>query len=493
LDLITLIALLIDHLFYKITAALTNSSTFTNKANTSDEVSSSNFNHKRLLSVTLALPGYSWLQFSAKMPGFRYCACPESKRMLLGYGVVKRFVTSGNDRFNHIRKPIQLLQRDWIQLDPENTGLQPQALLAFAFDPQDRMVNSWQDLPNTIFEIPAVLLQQKQAQLGITFTCFTDTGQPDAKTQTLWRFILSNIVENLTTSPLKLQIISNNKPLERIAANPTAPHWLKLVNKAKTYIHKQKLHKVVLTRHIQVQALHAFDPTLIMGHLAIRYPNCTHVAFDMNLEVSKPQNRVLVAASPEHLMIVRAGTVTCEALAGTVPRILAHNSISKHNKALLYSPKSLQEHALVVGHIATILREYCTQVQVPDTPQIMNLRFVHHLQSLITGRLTNVHNLIDLVAHLHPTPAVGGVPTPEALQWLKNYEMHQRGWYTGVIGWMTPNGDGEFTVLLRCAILNGMQANLFAGAGIVAGSDPVAELEETELKLQTMLEVLQDV
>ena len=145
----------------------------------------------------------------------------------------------------------------------------------------------------------------------------------------------------------------------------------------------------------------------------------------------------------------------------------------------------------MVEDIVQQLRPYCSGLVYPQQPSILKLPTVQHLHSLIRGQTTAGVSVLQLAGRLHPTPATGGLPRAAALDWLRHHGEQQRGWYTGSLGWLDASGDGELAVILRCALLGQRQATLYAGAGIVAGSDPQQEFLETEWKLQTMVTALQ--
>jgi menaquinone-specific isochorismate synthase len=159
---------------------------------------------------------------------------------------------------------------------------------------------------------------------------------------------------------------------------------------------------------------------------------------------------------------------------------------------LLNCRKAQHEHALVVESIQSALAPLCRELALPDSPEVVKLRNLQHLWTGIKGTLRSGVSLLDAARRLHPTPAVAGTPTDRACQWLQDHETLARGWYSGIVGWLQADGEGELSVLLRCAVLQGRSAELFAGAGIVSDSDPQAELQETEMKLRAMLEAMQE-
>jgi menaquinone-specific isochorismate synthase len=227
--------------------------------------------------------------------------------------------------------------------------------------------------------------------------------------------------------------------------------------------------KVVLAREVDVEADEPFDLLDVLDALRSTQSGCTVYAVDG-----------FVGASPE-LLVRRTGReVLCRPMAGT----------GDDPEALLASAKDAHEHRIVVDAIASVLRDVCDPVDC-DGPAAVRFANVTHLATSIRGRLrSRTVGAADLVARLHPTPAVGGWPTRAAQAMIRELEGHDRGRYAGACGWIDPAGDGEFVVALRCAQLEGAHARLYAGAGIVAGSEPGAEWAETQAKLQPMLRAL---
>ncbi len=242
-------------------------------------------------------------------------------------------------------------------------------------------------------------------------------------------------------------------------------------------IRRGTLDKVVLVREVLVESNRPLQSGDLLGRLRALYPSCT--AFSVE---------GFVGASPE-LLLERAGRqVASHPLAGTVGRSGDPDTDLRLEQALLDSAKERAEHRVVVDAVARVLSPFCDRLAIPDAPSIVELRNVSHLGTAITGRLAPAApGVLGLVARLHPTPAVAGTPRDEALEWIAKHEELDRGPYAGPVGWTDGHGDGEWYVGIRAALVDGCRARLFAGVGIVAESDPAAELTETQLKLQAML------
>jgi isochorismate synthase len=197
-----------------------------------------------------------------------------------------------------------------------------------------------------------------------------------------------------------------------------------------------------------------------------------------------------VAASPELLVRRNGARAQTVALAGSTRRS-ADPAVDDHlGEQLLRSTKDREEQAIVVRRIARALKPHAVWVAAPDEPTVIRVANIQHLATPIRAQLAQPLSVIELAALLHPTPAVGGEPHAAAVPLIPAFEGLDRGWYAGAIGWADANEDGEFCVALRCALLRGAEARLYAGVGVVRDSDPASELAETEIKLGALLPIL---
>jgi len=265
------------------------------------------------------------------------------------------------------------------------------------------------------------------------------------------------------------------------------PHeeWMRLVGLAVADIEAGRLSKVVLAREIGVSANRPIHVETVLRRLRSLYPACTLVSAG----IAGSDDSRFVAASPE-LLVSRIGDrVRSHPLAGTIPRSGDADADRLLAEALLGSAKDRAEHAWVVSDVERALAPWCSSLSVPAEPSIVPLRNVSHLGTLVEGRLAAgaPPSALALAAALHPTAAVAGTPRDEALAWLTENEQLERGPYAGPAGWVDANGDGEWVVGIRSAVVSGTTARLFAGVGVVDGSDPAAELAETQFKLQALL------
>jgi menaquinone-specific isochorismate synthase len=256
--------------------------------------------------------------------------------------------------------------------------------------------------------------------------------------------------------------------------------WLEAVDTARARLDGVTIEKVVLARDLAVWSEEPFDPRVLARRLAERFPACFTFAVDG-----------LVGASPE-LLVRRTGTaVDSLVLAGSAARGRDAAEDAALGRTLLASSKDLHEHRPAVAAVAGALRALGVELQLDAEPRLLRLDNIQHLATDVRGRLAGAATALDLAGRLHPTPAVCGTPTDAARALIRELEGLDRGRYAGPVGWVDARGDGEFAIALRCAVVVGARARLFAGAGIVAESLPEAELEETRLKFRAMQSALE--
>ncbi len=261
-----------------------------------------------------------------------------------------------------------------------------------------------------------------------------------------------------------------------------AAEWCEVVAAATKAISESggALEKVVLAREVLVEAGADFDVVTVLRRLRGAYPGCFVFHVDG-----------FVGASPE-LLVGRAGDVVrAQPMAGTAPRGGDPATDGRLAAGLLASATYRHEHQITIDVVHDTLLGWCSYVDYEPEPSVVPLANVQHLATLVEGRLSQpAPSVLELVQALHPTPAVAGRPRAAAVDWIGANEGFDRGRYAGTVGWVDGAGNGTWAVSVRCAEIAGPRARVFAGNGIVAGSDPDTELAETQAKLQALLSVL---
>jgi isochorismate synthase len=273
------------------------------------------------------------------------------------------------------------------------------------------------------------------------------------------------------------------RPVRMVDSRPDRAAWDRIVGMFAGAVGRGRIDKVVLARRAIFEGLVDLDIEAALRHLAATAPESTTFAFSRD-------GTTFLGATPERLARTVGRSFETVAIAGSARRGADPETDARYAAALLASEKDREEHAVVVDTLRAGLAPIVETLTVADAPGILPLRHVQHLVTPMTGTLREEAGLLGLAAVLHPTPAVGGEPRDVALDLIAEHEGFDRGWYAGPIGWLGADGDGELMVALRCGLVRGRDAILFAGCGIVADSEAGREWDESRLKLRTMISAL---
>jgi menaquinone-specific isochorismate synthase len=373
---------------------------------------------------------------------------------IVGWGEVTRSSFHGPERFSRAL-------RWWSQQCATSKGDEPIAFASFAFD---------KDPGNSVLVIPEVAIIRNQTGTRLTIT--SDVAISDAQ--------LAGVLSDINRPRVVSQGLNN---VTWLPGSRPVSEWQSAVDSAVARINTGELDKVVLARDIVAQ----LDEPIHIGALLIRlnesFPECWTFCVDG-----------LVGATPE-LLIRRDGEhVTSRVLAGTMRRSRDTDRDGQLAAELLDSDKDQEEHVYAVESVAAALATHCTDLNVPERPFILRLANVQHLATDVTGELVDAAPALALAASLHPTAAVCGTPTERATHVIKELEGMDRGRYSAPVGWLAANGNGEFGIALRCALVeteDRKTLRLFAGCGIVAGSTGESEVAESQAKFAAMKSALE--
>ncbi len=396
-----------------------------------------------LLSLLPADGGLAWIKGSAN-----------NQFGIIGWGEVTRSTFNGPERFSRA-------QRWWTQQCSISQGDEPIAFASFAFD---------KDPGLSVLVIPEVAISRNQAGTKLTVTsnaAISDSHLAEIIGEINRPRTLSQGINNVTWLP-------GSRPISE---------WQSAVDTAVARINSGELDKVVLARDIVAQLDQPIHIGALLSRLNESFPECWTFCVDG-----------LVGATPE-LLIRRDGEhVTSRVLAGTMRRSRDTDRDGQLAAELLDSNKDQEEHVYAVESVAAALATHCTDLNVPDRPFILRLANVQHLATDVTGELVDAAPALALAASLHPTAAVCGTPTERASHVIKELEGMNRGRYSAPVGWLAANGDGEFGIALRCALVeteDRKTLRLFAGCGIVAGSTGESEVAESQAKFAAMKSALE--
>lgn len=415
----------------------------------------------RLASVTVALP--AWPDFGAPAPGDWFVwRRPHCELRLLGIGKAFAASTSGAGRFAVLHAAHAGLLNDWRHVEDEGAP-PPLAGLGFAFSPR-----GGGPLPNACLWVPELLLREDTRGIWATFSCPAgEAAAAPPRWRALWQTLAAAPADALAAPGLQ------------VCPNPLAERaFLARGRAALRAIDAGIADKLVLTRALRLRAEQPLAVAPVLAALAAQQAGCATFGVGRG-------GRAFVGASPETLLRVDGTRVEVDALAGTAWLAGATDAATPATLSLA-GDKNRREHDFVARAVVDALASLCADVAAPEVPEVLRFSALQHLCRRVTARRRNDVSALDLIARLHPTPAVGGTPGGAALDWLAGHGDRRGAWYTGGIGWVDAAGDADIAVALRCGLLHGREATLFAGAGFVAGSEPAQELAETEAKFSVM-------
>jgi menaquinone-specific isochorismate synthase len=372
---------------------------------------------------------------------------------LIGFGVYKELEISGPERFT--------LARNWwdkevanftIKNNVHSGGTGPILFTSFAFDEKE---------PSKLI-IPQIVIGQKNGKSWITW--IGETSQPE----------ISQLKNSAVSGQIKWQ-----------AGSISEEKWRNQVAVAIKSINDGELEKVVLARDLTATSTTAIDARQLLKRLEIEYPSTWLFLVDG-----------LVGATPELLVRLSKSLVTSRVLAGTIRKTGDEDRDLTLAASLAKSSKDLEEHEFAVRSVADALAPFCSSTNVPDSPFVLHLSNVMHLATDVTGVLNDSAKPTDiftLISELHPSAAVCGTPTKKASELITELEQMNRGRYAGPVGWIDIHGDGEIAIALRCGQISQdkLKIQIYAGCGVVAGSDPEKEFAESQAKLMPMRTALE--
>lgn len=457
----------------------------------------------------------------------------EPERCFFALGNVDEIESSGPGRFEDVDAWASDLRARLHWCGADRSSESPLFLGGFGFADEAGSPSEWKSFPAARFVLPATLGEVVGSEARWIEILRVEPGGDVDSILSEW----AHRVERRAALTSSLDAHSSRGAsteadpdlLSRIGAWPSGPEYrvrsdrphsvfIGQVAAALETIEGGSLEKVVLARRLEVDHDGDLEIPLFLENLRAMYPTCTLVA------VGRGEDTFL-AATPETLVRLKGDAVETAALAGSAPRGRTPDEDEELAADLRSSAKEQREHAHVVGSICDALGRYCDTVEAPSRPALRQLFGIQHLETPIEARLrrpsgtdeankankasgaerSRATGVLALVNALHPTPAVGGVPQAAAVEWLRRFEGLDRGWYASPIGWLDANveggGGGDFSVALRSALIRGAgapsagtgRAYLFAGAGIVPGSDPEKELAETRIKLRALLAPLTEI
>jgi len=336
----------------------------------------------------------------------------------------------------------------------------------------------WKDFPSSIWFVPKLILVKTESSYSLRYNFILDQQEVHHKIETVNELL--KIENHFTRNTNHVRINNINSFSES-----DIHLWVKQINHVLKEISRNKFSKVVIARQKKLEFAEPPEIFPEIQKLESDYPNCYIFAFKKN-------DSTFFGSSPERLFSISDGFLETDALAGSAPRGKNFEEDKFLEEELLTSEKNLAEHKSVVDFLLNRLTPISEKILFDTQPSVKKFQNIQHIYSQIRTKLKKETAIFTVLNKLHPTPAVCGMPQDSALASINQIEKFDRGLYSGVLGWFNLNNEGDFAVGIRSAVLNKNELRIFAGCGIVEGSESLSEYNETELKMKPILSLFEN-
>lgn len=405
---------------------------------------------------------------------------PSEEVAILGIDSVYDITIDGNERVTKTADLVSKVEKNFINNWNQFDLSLPLFLGGMKFS-VDESNTLWKGFSDSDWFIPKILFIKSKDGYFLMYNFWGSSFYDGSYKFELQKgYDLLDIIDENRSGQISNRIISTNK--DNIEEKVS---WNEKVNLTLKKIESGEVKKIVLSRQIKFELEKTGSISCIIEKLAERYPKCYVFAYRKN-------GSVFFGASPEKLAKISEGWIEADALAGSISRSKDHAEDENLAQELLSSEKNLEEQQVVVSFIVNSFSKFCDEIIYEEKPIIRKLPNIQHLWTPIKAKLNSPKSIFAILEEIHPTPAICGVPWTNALYSIKEMETHSRGLFSGMIGWFNFNNEGEFAVAIRSALIKGKTVYAFAGCGIVKGSDPETEFEESELKLKPILSLFEN-
>ncbi|MBP6472772.1 MAG: isochorismate synthase [Chloroflexi bacterium] len=447
------------------------------------------FREQRLVSYSLPITGLSAMGFLRHAEGQErfFWEDVRDRITLAGFGSAANLMGWGDGRYAHIRQQAQTLFQDAVLLGDAPELARPRLFGGFAFRDDFLPDNTWAAFQPAHFILPHYQFVRVGQETWLTINALIPLADDPEHSLPILQEALQTRRERLLEPGNWRSETPPQTPASSLQSlsYPMSPdEWALLIHAVQQEIATTELKKVVLARVCEARFHERIDIYSALAFLNKAYADCYRFVFE-----PRPFHTFL-GATPELLAKVEGATLTTMSLAGSIRRSADPLEDAALGQQLMESPKDRHEHEVVVMSILGRLAPLTTQLEISPAPGVYKLSNIQHLFTPIRGALAQPDGILPLVEALHPTPAMGGSPRSLALDFISRQEPMPRGWYASPVGWIDYKLDGAFAVGIRSAVVQERRAWLYAGAGIVAASDPDQEWAETGLKFRPMQNAL---
>lgn len=402
---------------------------------------------------------------------------PDGDFSLVGLGaayVLKK--NDGDERFKYIENGWkQICQQAVIENPYDIPGTGPLIFGGFSFDAESKLEKEWEPFGQALFYLPKYMLTEIDGNCYMTVNTFSNSDSHNEIFEEAEELV-SKLINNTATE------LPDPAPLVKQTELQTS-EWMLKVEEIVGMLNYTDLQKVVLARKLKLEFAQNANAGYALEQLITQQPN----SFIFALQAGRS---CFMGASPERLVKKTGPEVLSTSLAGSIERSSNEKEDEELAMLLLKDEKNRFEHQLVVSMIENALDQYCDYINIPREPTIMKTPDIQHLYTPVSGEMKPGNTIFQIVEELHPTPALGGVPTKAAMKIICEKENMDRGFYAAPMGWSDYRMNGEFIVAIRSGLLSEKEAYLYAGCGLVTGSTPEDELTETRIKFRPMLRAI---
>ncbi len=416
-----------------------------------------------------------------------YWEKPVDEFSIAASGELERIISKGESRF----KDSSTRGKEVLSRVHHLSGIKHQNAVVHLFGGfsffDENNSNTWNSFQSSSFTLPEWMIIKEGNCTILTFLLSVHSDHSSEKIYSTIEHQLSELEHILSADQYYLNTEKDKRFKLDVPGNDSEEHlrWIDTITKAKNAINDGAFEKVVLARQLKIKLNQKIKDTHILNRLRFQYPDC------YSFLIRQDSKSSFIGCTPERLASFNSKFVLTEGLAGSTSRgkTASEDAVLEYN--LLHSNKDLREHDIVLEAIEENLEHYSDDVQHPTSPLVKKLSNVQHLYTPITAIIREGVSRTEVLKTLHPTPAVGGFPRNKAVNFIRENENFNRGWYASPIGWINAHGNGEFIVAIRSGLIKNDEVRFFAGCGIVEDSDPQKEWEETNLKFIPMLTALE--
>lgn len=414
--------------------------------------------------------------FTNKADDVFYYSEPESNISFLSFEILNK-QSFNFDNYELLAGEISALKSKLISNHSDYEKFNLPIFITSVKFPIKRFSEEWADFNDIDFIVPKIILFQHSGTCFIIANFFSESFS----THINFDEFLERETELIYNLDNRLQETAGDRTtLKEVSSDDEFENWKNKIDSVVEEIKREKIDKVVIARRSESEITSPINWQKTLSDLNLRYPSCTNFLY-------KSGKSIFFGSTPEILIKYSGNTFFTEALAGSIMRGINPEQDKQLEDELLKSEKNKLEHEAVIDYIKKSVFNFVEQVEIVKNPVVKKLPNIQHLQTSVTGTLKSKDQIFKIISSLFPTPAVCGIPKELSLKMIEKTEDFDRGLFSGVIGWFNADNYGEFFVTIRSALVKGNKLYAYAGCGIVEGSDPEEEFEESKLKLKPIL------